>query len=181
MRLYFAIMTWKHLWSWLLLLTISIQWIGGVVYVKLSHSALIEQAMDDLENTLAEKLSLDYGIKTQIKVLDEAEQIATLSAGYGAPFLFSVSDEDSTEYFTVDESGLELVEMEYLVKHPDQQQDAGQALLSLHKLFSPYIINQAELVQPVALFRYSSGNFLYDPLKDLYYRSIPTPPPATLG
>lgn len=177
----FANMTWKHLWAWLLLLTVSIQWIGGVIYVKLTHSSLIEQAMDDSETVLAEKISLDYGIETQIKILDESEQLASLSAGYGAPFLFSVSDDEDADYFTLDESGLEMVHSEYLINGPEQQKDAGKALLSLHKLFSPYIINRAELLKPIEMYRISSGNFLYNPLKDLYHQSIPTPPPTFLG
>lgn len=173
-------MTWKHLWAWLLLLTVSLQWIGGVIYVKLTHSSLIELAMDDSETIVAEQLAQDYGIETQIKILDEDEQLANLSAGYGAPFLFSVSDEDSTDYFTVDDNGLEVVDSEYLINGPEEQQDAGKALLSLHKLFSPFIINRAELLRPIDMDRISSGNFLYNPLKDLHHRSIPTPPP-TLG
>lgn len=177
----FADMTWKHLWSWLLLLTISIQWIGGVIYVKLSHSVLIERVMDDQESRIAEQLSLDYGIETQVKILDEAEQLVSLSAGYGAPFLFSVSDADSTYYFTLDENVRELVQLEYIVNGQEKQQDADQALLSLHKLFSPFIINRAEPAKPVGWFRKSSGNFLYNPLKDLFHPSIPAPPPTRLG
>ncbi|PHN07864.1 hypothetical protein [Flavilitoribacter nigricans] len=174
-------MTWKHLSAWLLLLAVSIQWIGGVIYVKLTHSSLIELEMDDSETVLAEQLSTDYGIETQIKILDEAEQMANLSAGYGAPFLFSTSDEENAEYYTVDENGLETVHSEYLVNGPEQQQDAENALLSLQKLFSPYIINAAELVQPAEIVRFSTGNFLYNPLEDLYNPSIPTPPPARIG
>ena len=56
------------------------------------------------------------------------------------------SDEDSTDYFTVDDNGLEVVDSEYLINGPEEQQDAGKALLSLHKLFSPFIINRAELL-----------------------------------
>lgn len=174
-------MTWKHLSAWLLLIAISIQWIGGVLYLKLTHTSLIGQAMDETEEILAEKLSRDYGIDTRIRILDEKEQEASLSAGYGAPFLFSVSDEDSTDYFTVDDHGLKEARSEYLINGPEKRKADGEALLSLQKLFSPYVINRAAVKQPTQMNRTFSGNFLYNPLEDLFNLAIPTPPPTCLA
>lgn len=170
------VMTWKHLWSWLFMLIVSVQWIGGVIYVKLSHSALIEQDMDDAEVSLADHLAQEYGIESTIKILDEADQEALLSAGYGTPFIFSLSDGDSRDYFTLEQNTVELIHAEYLINGPEQQRDASKALLSLNKLFSPCIINRAKW--PVTISRRESGNFAYNPMRDLYFRTIPTPPPT---
>lgn len=174
-------MTRRRFWAWLLLLAISIQWVGGAIYVRLSYTALIESEMNQAETELAEIVAQEYGVRTSVRILDEAAQESLLSTGYGAPFIFSHRDEDSTDYFTVERPSAEVVIYDYLLNGPERHQDADMALLSLNQLFSPYIINKAVTPKPVGAARHTAGNFAYQALQDLFYLSIPTPPPALVG
>lgn len=174
-------MAYKYLFAWLLLLTISIQWIGGVVFVKLTQSAWIEFEMNESEAQLAEMVKADHGIQASVRILDEEEQVSILKMGYGTPFLFSTAGEDGVQYFTIDAGQDRLVHYEYLINGNTSHEDDGKALVSLNKLFSPYIINRAFPARSLDNFRVRTGNFAYQGLDDLFFNTIPTPPPARVG
>lgn len=173
-------MTWKYFWTWLLLLTVSLQWIGGLVYVRLSYVTLVEQAMDEGEARLAARLSVEYDMETQVNILDEAERQSLVRLGYGAPFIFSESIDGRRDHFTLESSGLKVSHSDYLINGPEKQRESEKALLNLDHHFSPYIVDGARPAAPPAPTALSGQAFLYDPLKDLFFLAIPTPPPNFL-
>lgn len=173
-------MTVKHLWAWLLLVLLSCQWIAGALVIKLRHTALITSEMEAEEAALSQELALKYGIDSRVNILDEEEQEFLLQLGYGTPFIFSLSDEDSTALFLLETEKVEMITMEIPIKLPEHGSDPDKALAKFNRLFSPYIINQVTFLEPVEQLRDDSGDFIYRPLKDLFLPAIPTPPPASI-
>lgn len=146
--------------------------------MKLSYSSWVDWEMDEAELMVARQIEEEYGVRAQVKILSDEEQEQILSMGYGTPFLFSISDEDQTDYYTLDGDRPQQLTSEVLIGGPEQHEQEGRAILSLDKLFSPYIINDAVIPQPTGIIPTEFSNFAYQPLRDLFQAQVPNPPPA---
>lgn len=170
----------RLLWAWLLFSIISIQWIAGVVYVKISHSYLVEVKMNEEETVLAESIAQEYGVIANVRIIDQDEIQANELSGYAAAFIFSTAREDSTLYFALETDLTQVLNQEEIFYHPKDQQDAEKMLLSLHQLFSIYVLNRGAVLKPREMENFNTPNFSYLIQGDLFDIQIPTPPPSFL-
>ncbi len=170
-------MTCRHIFAWLLLLAVSIQWIGGVLYVKVSESSLIELKMTQAENILAEKVEQEFGIESDVRILNSHDYQAMLFAGYGTPFIFSHEERDSIEFFTLKSDNTKVIISDQQVSFRHQGQERDQMLVSLNKLFSPIIANYYLPQGPYRLPAYSDQQFTYLLCGPIFDPQVLTPPP----
>lgn len=174
-------MTLRHLCAWLLLVTISLQWIGGVLYVKVSESSLVEVKMSEAEEALAQRLEQDYGIKSEVRIINAHDRQAMLFAGYATPFIFSEEQADSTWFFTLEAENVEMVTAEQIICFNNPHHQENQFLVVLNQLFSPYIAPNYFPEGPFRTLVEHDQNFHYQFLKNLFSPQRPTPPPLFLG
>ncbi|MEZ5044296.1 MAG: hypothetical protein R2828_30670 [Saprospiraceae bacterium] len=170
----------RLLWAWLLFSIISIQWIIGVVYVKISHSYLMEVEMNEKETALAESIAQEYGVISNVRIIDEDELQANQQSGYAATFIFSTALEDSALYFALETDLTQVLSHEEIFYQPKEQQDTEKSMLSLHQLFSIYVLNRGAVLQPREMVNFNTPNFIYLIQGDLFDIQIPTPPPSFL-
>lgn len=167
----------RQLWAGFLLLILSLQWIGGVVYVKLSFSSWIDREMNTEELLLAQQLEEKYGWQTQVNILDEEEQRFLFKMGYATPFLFSSEDGDQKDYYTLHSEIPQKINTEIILTGPAQHEREGKAILGLDKLFSPYIIKPLIWQSSTQILPTIHATFTYHALRDQFDARVPSPPP----
>lgn len=163
-------------WAWLLLIMVSIQWVVGVVYVKLTDRIVVDVKMNEQEAAIAESVELEYGIHTKVRIVDQQTLDAYMSIGYGTPYL--VTSEDSTTYFILDADSTKIQEVEHDLNELHEQQKKDKALLTINQLFSIFLFSDCPS-GPLLLPTFSdTSNFAYQGLITLHDLPIPTPPPV---
>ncbi len=174
-------MTLRHLCAWLLLVAISLQWIGGVLYVKVSESSLFEVKMSEAEEALTQRLAQDYGIESGVRIINAHDRQAMLFAGYATPFIFSEEEADSTQFFTLEAENIEIIPAEKVICFSNPHHQESQFLMVLNQLFSPYIAYDYQLERPFRMLVKGAQNFRYQQLENLFSPQLLTPPPLFLG
>lgn len=169
----------RQLWAGFFLLILSLQWIGGVLYVKLSFSSWVKREMNEAELLVAQQLEEEYGLQAEVNILDEEEQRFLLKMGYATPFLFSSEEGDQKDYYTLHSDMPQKISTDIMLDLAGPDDQEGKALLNLDKLFSPYIINYATGQSLSEILSMTNSVFTYHSLRDQFDVRVPSPPPNT--
>lgn len=165
-------MTKRRLSALVLLAILNFQWVGGRSMLRLTTLVQVEREMDEREAAIAEALEKEMGIQAHIKIQDE-QQIENLqSLGYGAPFLFSHSDEDAHYYYTVEQTPIQQHDAMYAAELPRGQQSDHCTLLE--RFFSDFVFDGDAFTSNASCLAHSK-----QPLATAELRSKGAPLPGT--
>jgi len=149
--------TMRLIYTWLLIILIAIQWIGGYVSVKVIYSIELERQMNRLEEQLSESLQAETGIQAHVQILEEEELDST------------------TVYYVIRTDSTTAVDQEFVFGHASKETQAKFALLE--QLFSNFTLDKTSTVLTPKNVPYPARNFAVAHLHDIFHPDILTPPP----
>ena len=163
--------------SWLLLLLISLQWVGGHLCFKVMHSVVAEMRMNAAEEAVAAAMKAETGVDGHIRILKEEELEISNRLGYSNVFVFSKEIDGQTVHFTVEPAPLENITYGYVSGDAGNLPDQAHRVALLKRLFSGFFLYDEGIPKIEERPFSSNANFSVAPLSDLFEPSIPLPPP----
>ncbi len=163
----------KIAYAWLLLVLVLSNWVGGFFFFEISYLVEVQHEMNAAEQTIAESVQRETGVKSIVKVLDD-EQVIPKGNVYG-DFAFSAQVNGETVYYTLLDEATDVQQVHQQAEMPTSSNDEHSLLLK--SLFAEFEITQPNYYLLSSVLTPSQTNFHYNIITQLSIQNILTPPP----